>query len=108
VLLTDSSVSAKCSDCGTPRHTVQTLYLICGIIKKDLSVAVNEAIYIKERIDRVGVMSQIIKKYFIPCAIATFASAFTGPITNNVFLCIGIDIALGIASLILGLQLRQR
>src|SRR5215216_771412 len=39
-------------------------YLICGSIKKDLSVVVNETVYIKERIDRVGVRSQIIKKYF--------------------------------------------
>src|SRR5215210_4776107 len=108
VFLTDSSVSARCSDCGTPRRTDRTLYLICEIIEKDLSVVVNETVYIKERIDRVGVRSQIIKKYFIPCAIATFASAFTGPITNNVFLGIGIGIALGIVSLSLGLELRQR
>jgi ribosomal protein L36 len=82
VFLTDSSVSARCSDCGTPRRTDRTLYLICEIIEKDLSAVVNETVYIKERIDRVGVRSQIIK-YFIPCAIATFASAFTGPITNK-------------------------
>jgi hypothetical protein len=81
-------------------------YLICGSIKKDLSVVVNETVYIKERIDRVGVRFQIIKKSLFPCAIATFASAFTGPITNNVFL--GIGIVLGIASLILELELRQR
>ena len=42
------------------------------------------------------------KKYFIPGSIATFASAFTGLITNNAFL--GIGIALWIASLILGLR----
>ncbi len=58
-------------------------------------------VHIKERIDCVGIRSQIIKKYFIPGSIATFASAFTGLITNNVLLGIGIGIALGIASLIL-------
>lgn len=61
-------------------------------------------LHIKERVERVAVRSQILKKYFIPATIATFASAFTGLITNNVLVGIGIGIALRIASLILGLR----
>lgn len=104
MFVTDSSVSAKCSDCGNPRPTDQTLCLISGSIKKDLSVVVNETVHAKERINRVAVRSQITKKYFIPSAIVTFASAFTGLMTNNLGLGIGIGLALEAASLILGLR----
>jgi MFS superfamily sulfate permease-like transporter len=50
------------------------------------------------------VRCEITKKYFIPGAIATFAGAFTGLMTNNLLLGIGIGVALGAASLILGLR----
>jgi hypothetical protein len=44
------------------------------------------------------------KKYFIPGAVETFAGAFTGLMTNNLLLGIGIGVALGAASLLLGLR----
>jgi hypothetical protein len=59
---------------------------------------------IKARITRVAARCEITKKYFIPGAIATFAGAFTGLMTNNLLLGIGIGVALGAASLILGLR----
>jgi uncharacterized OB-fold protein len=104
VLVTDSWVSAKCSNCGNRRPADQTSCLKCGSTRRDLSVVVNETVHIKARTTRVAVRSQIIKKYFIPSAIATFASAFTGLMTNNLLLGIGIGVALGAASLILGLR----
>jgi hypothetical protein len=63
-------------------HRSETLCIISGSIKKDLSVVVNETVHAKERINRVAVRSQITKKYFIPSAIVTFASAFTGLMTT--------------------------
>jgi hypothetical protein len=103
--LTDSWVLAKCSNVGNRRPADQTPCLICGSTKRDLSVVVNETVHIKARITRVAVRSQITKKYFIPGAILlTFASAFTGLMTNNLLLGIGIGVALGAASLILGLR----
>jgi len=75
-----------------------------GSTKKDLSVIINDAVHIKERITHVAVRSQIIKKYFVPGAIARFAGAFTGLMTNNLLLGIGMRVALGAASLILGLK----
>jgi hypothetical protein len=74
---------------------------------KNLLVVVNDAVHIKERITRLAVRPQIIKKYFIPSAIATFTGAFTGLMTNNLLLGIGMGVALG-ASLILGLRPQLR
>jgi hypothetical protein len=82
------------------RPADQTPCLICGSTKRDLSVVVNETVHIKARYTRVAVRFQITKKYFIPGTIATFASAFTGLMINNLLLGIGIGVALGAASLI--------
>jgi hypothetical protein len=104
VLVTDSWVSAKCSNCGIRQPADQTPCPKCGSTRRDLSVVLNETVHIKAKTTRVTVRSQIVKKYFIPAAIATFASAFTGLMTNNLLLGIGIGVALGGASLILGLR----
>ena len=62
--------------------------------KRDLSVVLNDTVHIKARIKCIAVRSQITKKCFIPGAILTFASAFTGLMTNNLGLGIGIGLAL--------------
>jgi hypothetical protein len=104
LLVTHSLVSAKCSNCGNLRPADQTPCLICASTKIDLSLVANETVHIKARITRVAVRCEITKKYFIPGAIATFAGALTGLMTNNLLLGIGIGVALGAASLILGLR----
>jgi recombinational DNA repair protein RecR len=102
--VTDSSVSAKCSNCCNLLPADRNSCLICGSTKRDLSVVLNDTVHIKARIKHIAVRSQITKKYFIPGAILTLASAFTGLMTNSLGLGIGIGLALAAASLILGLR----
>jgi hypothetical protein len=100
--LTDSLVSANVKSAAINGPPDYTPCLICRSIKRDPSLVVNETVPIKARITRLAASSEITKKYFIPSAIATFAGPFTGLMTNNLLLGVGIGVALRAASLILG------